>query len=368
MTEMSPLERLMCLVMDEKPDRVPVIPGVISYAPKLLGVSYKDFYADGDLYFETLAGSQIIHKTDWIPVWVNMDSMAEAFGAKLKVPEDYEGPSNPYVQDHLVKTIDDIDKLEVPDFTQPLKAPFSIIDKFIPRCLEIGYPACFLAGSGFTAASIVADASVMLRWMFKEPEAVHRLLRKTNEMLMGAIEYFSEKYGGPNILPFFAATNECNKLISPKMYKEFVHPYTLEMHQKYKDLGIEAVFFHGCSDHRKNIPFFIELREALDWSGKYIWHCGSETPFQTLIDAFGSHDIVAGNIATAVAQTNDYEVIVENCKEIIETGKSAKSGFILSTECELPAIISPLTVAAMVDAANEYGLLQNESGQPTTTN
>jgi uroporphyrinogen decarboxylase len=245
--------------------------------------------------------------------------------------------------------------LEVPDFTKPLVKPFDVVDQFIPRCLETGFPACFCAGSGFTLSTTLVDITTLLKWMVKKPEVAHRLFRKVNEMLMGQVDYFAKKYGGANLLPMWGAPSECNKIISPKMYKDFVHPYAIELHQKFYDVGMEGVFFHGCCDHTMNMPYFIELRESMDWAGKYLWHCGIETPLQMQIDAFGDHDIVCGCIDPTSCVTKSYDEVKELCREVIEIGKNSPSGFMLSTGCELPAISKPTSLAAMVDASKEYG-------------
>jgi uroporphyrinogen decarboxylase len=112
---------------------------------------------------------------------------------------------------------------------------------------------------------------------------------------------------------------------------------------------------HPCADQNANIPYYVKMREENDWSGKYVWLFGPETPIKTQIDAFGDHDIICENINPPLFQSSTYEEILEICRENIEEGMNAPNGYILSAGCEFPPNAAPIKVMAMVDAAEIYG-------------
>jgi uroporphyrinogen decarboxylase len=216
-------------------------------------------------------------------------------------------------------------------------------------------PAIFQAGSVFTTASVVAETSLFLKWMFQEPKTVHLILEKIAALFINALEYFAAQYGPENCLVFDGGPSEANTVISPQKFKEFAFPYIEKVHTKIRDIGFAGVLMHPCADQNANIPYYIELREKLNWSGKYFWLFGPETPLETQIKAFGSHDVICGNVDPPSFQTKSYGECLQLCKENIEHGKDSPGGFMLAPGCEFPPLAPPVSLMAMVDAAQMFG-------------
>jgi uroporphyrinogen decarboxylase len=352
---MTQKERMMAVMMGQKPDRVPVVPFVCAYAAKITGISTGDFYADGNKCFEAQFAAMRLHGYEMTPMYGYASCGPWEFGGEIEMPYG-GGHSAPYVLHHMVNRIEDIEKLEVPEFEKDkLPGGYAEADKLAQRCVELGMPASIQIGSTFTASSVIAETSKFLRWTFTEPEAVHRLMDKVSDMYINAAEYFANKYGPENCLPFDGGASEANTVISHKVFKEFAFPYMLKVHKKIKELGIPAVMMHPCANQNKNVPYYVELREALGWHGKYCWIFGPETPIPEQIKALGHHDVICGNVDPSSIQTKSYEEVVMLCRENIEQGKESPSGFILSPGCEMPPTADPIKVMAMVDAAERFG-------------
>jgi uroporphyrinogen decarboxylase len=120
-----------------------------------------------------------------------------------------------------------------------------------------------------------------------EPEATHELLGKVTEMFINALDFFADKYGAENLLPFDGGPSESNTMISPDMFGEFASPYMKRIHTHMKDIGVKSVLMHPCSDQNKNIPYYVKMREELGWSGKYVWLFGPETPVKDQVKPLG---------------------------------------------------------------------------------
>ncbi len=195
-------------------------------------------------------------------------------------------------------------------------------------------PAVFQAESVFTGAANITETSLFLKWLHREPKAVHLILEKVAALYIRALEFFASKYGPENCLPFDGGPTESNTLISPQRFKEFAYPYMEKVHTRIKELGFPGVLVHPCADQNGNMPYYIELREKLDWSGKYFWLFGPETPIADQIRAFGAHDVICGNVDPPSFQTRSYAECLQLCKENIEQGKDSPSGFILAPGCE----------------------------------
>lgn len=352
--QMTPPERMTALFMGEKPDRVPVNPFVEGYAAQITNISLGDFYADGDKCFDAQFASMRLHGYEATPFYGYASCGPYEFGGEIEFPYK-EGSSAPYVLEHPVNSIEDIERLEVPDFKKTLPGCYVEADKVARRCRELGMPAIFQAGSTFTAASVTAETSLFLKWLFREPQAVHLLLEKVAQLYINALEYFAGQYGPENCMPFDGGPTEANTVISPEKFEEFAYPYIEKVHNRISELGFPGVLMHPCADQNQNIPYYIALREKLDWRGRYFWLFGPETPIADQIKAFGDHDVVCGNVDPPSFQTKSYEQCLELCRENIEAGKDSPSGFILAAGCEFPPLAPPVNLMAMVDAAEMFG-------------
>ncbi|MHC1605551.1 MAG: uroporphyrinogen decarboxylase family protein [Candidatus Methanofastidiosia archaeon] len=351
---MTSAERVQAVMMGEKPDRVPVNPFILGYAAKIIGVPIGDLYSNGDICFDAQFASMRLHGYDVTPMYGYASCGPWEFGGELGFPYG-PGHSAPYVIKHPVNAIEDVENLEVPDFDKELPGAYKIADRVAERCIALGMPATFQSGSTFTAASVVAETSLFLKWVHKEPKIMHLLLSKVSDMFVGALEYFANKYGAEKCMTFDGGPVESNTVLSPQMFEEFAYPYMEKLHMKTKELGFPAVLMHPCADQNLNIPYYVKLREKMNWQGRYIWLFGPETPIANQIKAFGDHDILCGNVDPPSLQTKSYEEVVMMCKENIEQGKDSPNGFILAPGCEFPPAAAPVKVMAMIDAAEKFG-------------
>lgn len=342
------------VMMGEKPDRVPVVPFVLGYAAHVTGTSLGDFYADGDKCFEAQFMAMRLHGYEQTPLYGYASLGAWEFGGEVGFPYG-PGHSAPYVKRHPVMSVEDVETLEVPDFDRELPGSYKESVKVGDRAAKYGMPVTFQTGSTFTAASLVADTSLFLKWVFKEPKVLHQLLDKVSDMFVGALECFADRYGAEKCMPFDGGPVEANTVLSPQKFEEFAYPYMEKLHMKIKELGFPAVLMHPCADQNLNIPYYVNLREKMGWYGRYVWLFGPETPVKDQIAAFGDRDIICGNVDPPSIQTRSYEYVVQMCKENIEEGKNAPNGFILAPGCEFPPGASPNKMMAMMDAAEQFG-------------
>ncbi len=354
MAQMTGPERMQAVMMGQKPDRIPVVPFVMGYAANITGIPLGDYYSDGDKCFEAQFMSMRLHGYEQTPLYGYASLGAWEFGGEVGFPYG-PGHSAPYVKRHPVMSIEDVENLEVPDFSRELPGSYAESIKVGDRAAKYGMPVTFQSGSTFTAASLVAETSLFLKWAFKEPKTVHLLLDKVSDMFIGALEYFADRYGAEKCMPFDGGPVEANTVLSPTKFKEFAYPYMEKLHMKIKELGYGAVLMHPCADQNLNIPYYIELREKQKWYGRYIWLFGPETPIADQIKAFGDHDIICGNVDPPSIQTRSYEEVLNLCKENIEQGKDSPNGFILAPGCEFPPGASPNKMMAFLDAAEQFG-------------
>jgi len=351
---MTPPQRLAAVLKRKKPDRVPVIPFIQAYAANVAGIPLDEFWSDGDRYFDANLMSMRLHGYEQSPLYGYAACGPWEFGGRIRMPQNNEDTA-PAVIENPVKTIDDIDRLEVPTFNDKLPGAYAIADKTAERCVALDMPAGFQVGSVFSAAAQVAETTQFLTWVMSNPEAVHRLMEKVSDMFVNALTYFADKYGAANCMPFQAGPMEANGIISPDQFKELVYPYNLKVNQKIRELGIQTVLMHPCGNQNLNIPYYVQMRQSCDWHGRYIWIFGPEIPIANQMKAFGEKDIICGNVDTLDIIEKPYEDLLDDCKTIIEAGKFNPGGFILAPGCEFPADAAPAKVMALIDAAEQFG-------------
>ena len=135
---MTPPERMMAVLMgQEKPDRVPVVPFIQSYAAKIMGMPLSGFWEDGDKYFDANFASMRLHGYEQTPLFGYAACGPWEFGGKIGMPGEGTTELAPYVIEPPVKTLDDIEKLEVPTFNGELPGAYPITDRVAERCVEM---------------------------------------------------------------------------------------------------------------------------------------------------------------------------------------------------------------------------------------
>ncbi len=352
---MTPAQRMMAVLQGKKPDRIPVIPFVQSFAARVAGMPLGEFWSDGDNYFQANYRSMRLFGYEQTPLFGYAACGPWEFGGRIQMPDDRHGATAPVVVESPVKTIDDVDRLEVPTFDGELPGAYGIAAKTAAHCVAHGMPASVQVGSIFSAAAQVAETARFLSWVMTRPDAVHRLMDKVSDLFIGALVYFADRFGPENCMPFQAGPLEANGIISPSQFAELVHPYNLKVNKKIRELGIGTVLMHPCANQNLNLPFYVDMREACNWHGRYIWIFGPETAMAGQMKAFGEHDIICGNIDPQAIAEKSYEDIVDRCKAAIARGKDNPGGFILTPGCEFPAEVAPVKLMALMDAAEQYG-------------
>ncbi|MEM2128683.1 MAG: uroporphyrinogen decarboxylase family protein [Candidatus Methanomethylicaceae archaeon] len=349
---MKPGERLVAVLMGQKPDRVPVSPFILGYAAKIVGLPIGDLYTDPKKSFRAQLLCAEMHGYDSSPMYGYAAVGAWEFGGKVGFP--YEpGQSAPYVVKEPVESEEDVDRLEVPDPKNAGSVPIAM--EIARQCYASGLPAVFQSGEVLTYAGNIMGPTRLLTWMIRKPELVHKVCKKVEEFLIACAEYFTSTFGADRCIAFAGGPIESNKLISPKQFEEFVYPYMLRIHRKILDMGVQIILEHPCADQNKNMPWYRKLREECGWRGKYVWNFGPETPLETQIAQFGEHDVIMGNVDPPSFQFRSFEEVLLLCKENIERGIKNPSGYILGPGCEMPPLAPPINVYAMIKASREYG-------------
>jgi uroporphyrinogen decarboxylase len=351
--EMEPMERWRALLRGDPVDRVPVFPLVSGYAAIANGYpNLGEFWEKPEVSYRCQLVAREMHGYDQPFTIIPPGYGAAEWGSKILFPYNPKMGSVATI-DPVVKTADDVERLEVPD---PKTAPhYRELTETLKRAVrEKQFPLVMLTGGWIsTVAPQIAPLETFMRWLKFQPDVAKKLLAKSREFAIRAAEHFVRELGSDTWMPWDGTPTDSNVLISPKTFGEVVLPSAMELHQKVLDLGAPMWFTHFCCNHHGNIKAGHIERIPMGKPG--IIHFGPEVDVAFTVERFGRRNIVLGNVDPPSMVLKGHDDVVALARADIEKGKGSPKGYILGVGCELPPRAPPANVHALVRAAREYG-------------
>lgn len=353
-TEMTDRQRIEALLDRQKPDRVPLWP---FSAGGFSSVYSNTSIADGYNKPEKAIASQ--RKTCEDFGWVFTPRIGYAsfggweFGGDIKWPSS-EFDQAPVVTRHPVQTEEEAWNLKIPDVAKAGIIPLmTTLNKMAAQEEHDSKPIKIFAyvGGSFTRACNIAGTENLCRWLIKNPDVSHHLLRMVTDFLVQLAQYWKDQFGTENILVVAAGeASTANTMISPGHFEEFAYPYLKEVSEKVLAMGYKHIYSHICGDQNANLPYW----RHINFGDPGIISIGHEIELETAGEYFPDH-IILGNLEPAIIQIGTPEEVYECSGKIIEKGKKLPGGFIFSPGCELPPRSNPENVMAMTRAVNDFG-------------
>jgi len=290
-----------------------------------------------------------LHGHDGNPSYNIPNGTVLDFGGDLEFSQDNK-ISLPRVINRCVKKPEDVETLEVPNPKESVYAKKRFEFNSILR--KNGLGVSISAGSPFGVATDIVDIQLLMRWMYKKPELVHKLLRISTDYLLEVADWFIDEFGVENCSAFSTYPNECHGLISPKMFAKFSLPYVKEIHSKLISKGVNRWTIHLCGDHTNNLTYWANEIELAPRSFIYI---GDDMDIQYVAKVFGKDHIIGGNLDTTLLQIGSPNEVYQEAKKIIKKMKDHPGGFVLMPACALPPHTPSANLQALVNAVNDFG-------------
>lgn len=334
------LERVLCYLKGEKPQRVACFPLILNHAARVLGVPVGVYNRDGKVMGNAHVAAFRRYGNDLILIFSTTSTLAEAMGTKMKFFDE----DAPQIEEPFLKQHSDISKLKLPDFSKDGRLP--VYMEATEICVkEVGSEVVVstVFGGPLTTAAALYPVELLTRDMIKNPAWVHELLEICTQ---AGIKFIDEilKRGA---LPIIVEPIGSGSLVSPRHFKEFVAPYLKRLadHVHKTGGGMPAVL-HICG---KTTPNFKAMLEA-DFD---IWSLDACDLGEAKASA-GHRVALVGNVIPANLLKNTPEEIDAEAREICEK-MGDKVGFILGSGCEVPINTPPENVDALINAARKYG-------------
>jgi uroporphyrinogen decarboxylase len=344
MPEMTSLERCMTVLKGGIPDRVPVCLENFQHAAALAGYTMRGYCLDGEKMAAAHIAAWEKFGHDMIDLENGVAALAQAAGCEVRFTDD----APPWITGHALESIEQVDRLKpidpYQDGTLPemIKATRLIAD-------ELGGRVCLLAEADqgpFSLASEILDPQELLVTLLdpSKEAMVHRLLEYTYEQVLryaralidaGAhLTMVGESISGPDVC-------------SPDIYRRFAFPYQKRLVETLRAEGKE-VGMHICG----NVTPIIE--PVVDTGALFLQ-----------VDYKIDHEVckrVARGKTTLVGTVDPSGVMARGTPEdVVRAARhdiqylAEDGGFILGPGCTLPYTTPDENVAALVEAAKEFG-------------
>ena len=329
-------------------DRVPVYPIVASFAGTLDGLSIEEYCTKPTRAITAMMNYYERFQPDVVLAYNDLAKEAEAFGCRVKY-SDYVVPS---IDQHVLQD----DKTALARLAMPDPYKTGRLPGFLEQCdalVKAKPPTAIgaVAVGPWTIAMLLRNPETMLLDTFEDPQFIHDVMRVTTD--------FCKLYGDAIVktgigLSFSEPTASIS-LISPDNYRDFVAPYHKELVEHFKATKV-GVTTHICGT---TYPIFEDLLQCgfttvsfdLDQQADPTLHVDQLARF---MDVARGRAVAIGNVDATKFERTSREAMYADVKRCVDTA-ARRSGFILSTSCEIPPRSEPEIVQWFMDAAHEYG-------------
>lgn len=342
---MTPLEILAAAASGAPAPRIPIFCNLLDQGARELGMHAKEYFSKG----ESVAEAQLRmlkrygHDNVWSLHYVGKE--AELLGCEDILFAD-DGVPN--VADFVIKSLDDIAKLEIPaDITQ-VPAWQSIADCMAILRSEVGdtHPICAYLTASTTLPSILMGMDKWMELFLTGPFDVRdELLRKCSDFFQQHIRAL--RAAGANVLiysspfgsPYFVSKHTIENTVLPWMRRD-LQPGGVE----------DVVYYCGMAPFNDVIDLVFD---ELNIKTHHVSPLADLAEAKRLINTRGMTCGVIDDIKMIhwTEQQTRAEV-----KRIIDIGKPG--GHFLFCNGVMPMTVPEANVRAMVEAAFEYGRLE----------
>ncbi|MEM3659088.1 MAG: uroporphyrinogen decarboxylase family protein [Thermoproteota archaeon] len=340
-----------------EPDRVPVIIGLGGpYYAKIFGYTFAEYYNNINIMLDAqvkgLKWRLKWLKDDLTEIGVHLDlgavSEGIVFDCRIEMPDE----GNPWLSPWIVpriKTLEDIDRLEVPDPRRHkgIQDYYEKLEKF-RQLVRRNYDGLPVGGwlqihPPVSAAGSLTGPEKLYRWLYENPGEMHRLFRKLEEAFNVLQEYYYELSGsGPGSL---GLADDHSGYLNRRMYEEFTLPYNLRLYERH---GTNHRYLHMDShmDHITDILVKVYRINEAD--------VGVENNIKTIAEAFKGKVFFNGNADWRTLVAGSFEKIeleVEKCIFHAAPG----GGYVFDNGGETYANVPPERLRYEVEYAKKVG-------------
>lgn len=344
--ELNSVERTVRTINFQEIDRVPVDLHNFMVIPRLMNVKdFAGFYRDGEAMAEGQIKAWKRFGHDVLLVENGTAALAEACGVQVEYQED----SAPVASQPAIKSLDEIDKLTVPDpYKDPLLSELLKSTRIVVE--EIGDKAFVIGRADQGPFSLACEIRGMSEFLLdlamgEELDKIHQLLEFCLKVC--------ERYALAQIEQGAHATSIGDSpsgpdMISPTYYREFAYPYVKRLAENLKEKEI-ILAYHICGNATLIIQDMIR-------TGAAIIEIDQKSDQKMIKESAKGRATLLGPVdPSEVMAHGSPDLVEEKCLEALEN-LSPGGGFILGPGCALPPTTPDENIDAMIETAKRFSL------------
>ena len=369
---MTRKERFEAAIALEKPDRVPVMPLMISFPIRHKGMTQAEAWRDLDKAFQAtidtfdeLGGFDILAKTNiyWpmlggrfanAPVRnlipgreLPENALAQIQERELFTREDYDRIAslgwNAFWEEHYQAMANkSLDRLAT--------AQNILLERYCrekQNCEERGIPVLLGAAvdSVLMAFSLSRTLTQFTMDLFEVPDKVQAAMDATcDDLIQNTLDTIAITKGQ---IAFIVLERGSGAIYRLELFERFEWPYLQRYVDAFVSEGITP-WLHLDTDWGLNLPYFNQLPK-----GKCVADLDGSTDIFKAKEILDGHMCISGDVRADILSLGQPEQIREYCQKLIdEVGRDG--GFLLTTGCECPVDAKFENVKMMIDVAKTY--------------
>ena len=351
---MTSRERFLAAALQKRPDKVPAAPYNGNYGAALAGIPVSKYNTDASLMaaahikaWEILGHDVVVAQSDGYYI-------SEGFGCLINQPFD----TTPNLIKPAVETLDEIDKLKVPDpykngrmyiyldAVQKLRKHFG--NEVAVRGPGIG-PFCLASHLvGGTEFFLMEIATAEANEDKDKEQKLLSLMETSSDALIVFLKALLE--AGTDVIQVADSLASLD-MISPAIYEKYVYPFECKVFKTLQPLAREkgaVALLHICGDTRKILPLMAS-------TGTDILEIDSKVDMAEAKALTGGRVALMGNLdPSAVLLQRTPELIKSTAQTAMKNCDALSGGFILGSGCEVAPKSPVENIKALVEAAHSF--------------
>jgi uroporphyrinogen decarboxylase len=338
---MNSIERCCAAIRREMPDRVPVIPLIISHAVKLAGIPFCDYNRDPRIIADCQIAAWRRYGYDGIHVTTDNWILPEALGVQVR----FDAYLPPTGLERPLANSRDLARLPAIS-TAKTAARMPLLPAATRYAREAAGAECFIKTNfdqgPFSLASAVRGIDNFILDLHDDEQFALELLDICAEMVFQL--GLAVGQAGAHAVTFGDAVAG---LISRKDFLKFAWPFEKRVIERLQAaLGI-PVFLHICGRT-------MHILDCMAETGADCLELDYQNDFAEVKRRVGRRTCLEGNLEpSGLLLSGTPEAVYQKSREVIQAA-GAGGGLILSSGCEVPRDTPPENIDAMVRAASEF--------------
>ncbi len=358
---MNHIERAVASLQDKPVDRITAYPLAMGVCRRLVGdgkMTYRDWVSDPKKFAAAFIEGQKYFDFDFAIGLMDLSVAAGDMGSVVRMDDQ----NTPFVTDPALKTVEDYEKLTVPDVKKGrsqvlIEGTKLFVDALGSQVITAG----FLEGP-LLSLTQAASAEKVFMDMYNNRSAVHKALKTITEYNGDMVKGMAGAKPAGLVWDYLWGSYSC---LGDGEYEEFEGQYARKLNELTGKEGM-AMCIHNCADLPHLDTQIKAFKPAIYSMAYYPLIPGSPSPKETIEKGYADNCLVGGQIDpqgfVRWSQEKMQRTTMNLCQEV-KTALCARglhSRYCIASGCEVPPTVTTRleNIKECVDTVKQYGQIK----------